>query len=164
MVEPIEMNIYGYVKKWKSKLAFLHPQQHIPPTNPNYDINISPVEGYTFTNCCSMQNIQILTQCGGVNKCVCKYIGKVDKQNYIIIQLNNAHGNSSFSLSTKSKFLHNTKVSSSKFQEDKDRKKDYYKLQACYISHMEKLSQIFRYSEVTTYLRFVNIPTIPLDY
>ena len=133
MVAPIEVNEHGYVKKWKSKLAFLHPQQHIPPTNPNYDINMSPVEGYTFANCRSMQNIQILTQCGGVNKYVCKYIGKVDKQNYVVVQSNNAHGNGSFSLSTKSTFLHNTKVSLSKFQEDKDRKKDDNKPQARYI-------------------------------
>ena len=61
---------------------------------------MSPVEGYTFANCRSMQNIQILTQCGGVNKYVCKYIGKVDKQNYVVVQANNAHGNGSFSLST----------------------------------------------------------------
>ena len=130
MVQPIQMNKHGYVKKWKSKLAFLHPQRHIPPTNPNYDINMSPVEGYTFANCRSMQNIQILTQCGGVNKYVCKYIGKVDEQNYVIVQANNAYGNGSFSLSTKTTFLHNNKVSSSKFQEDKDRKKHDNKPQA----------------------------------
>ena len=93
MVQPIQMNEHGYVKKWKSKLAFLHLQRHIPPTNLNYDINMSPVEGYTFANCRLMQNIQILTQCGGVNKYVCKYIGKVDEQNYVIVQANNAYGN-----------------------------------------------------------------------
>ena len=125
---------------------------------------MSPVEGYTFANCRSMQNIQILTQCGGVNKYVCKYIGKVDEQNYVIVQANNAHGNGSFSLSTKTTFLHNTKVSSSKFQEDKDRKKHDNKPQARYVSHMEQLSQMFRYAEVTTDLRFVNIPTMPLEY
>ena len=164
IVELIQMHEYCYVKKWKSKLAFLHPQRHIPPTNPNYDINMSPVEGYTFANCLSMQNIQILTQCGGVNKYVCKYIGKVDEQNYVIVQANNAHGNGSFSLSTKTTFLHNTKVSSLKFQEDKNRKKHNNKPQAQYISHMEQLSQMLRYAEVTTDLRFVNIPTMPLEY
>ena len=39
-----------------------------------------PVEGYTFANYRSMQNIQILTQCGGVNKYVCKYIRNVNKK------------------------------------------------------------------------------------
>ena len=61
-------------------------------------------------------------------------------------------------------FLHNTKVSSSKFQEDKDRKKHDNKVQAWYISHMEQLSQMLRYAEVTTDLCFVNIPTMPLEY
>ena len=70
------------LKKWKIKLSFLHPRRHIPPTNPNNDINMSPVEGYTFSNFRSMQNIQYLTQTGGVNKYVCKYIGKIDEQNY----------------------------------------------------------------------------------
>ena len=70
MIESFPPNEHGYVKKWKSKLAFLHPQRHIPPTNPNNDINMSPVEGYTFANCRSMQNIQLLTQSGGVNKYV----------------------------------------------------------------------------------------------
>ena len=41
----------------------------------------------------------------------------------VFVQANNAHGNRSFSLLTKTMFLHNTKVSSSKFQENKDIKK-----------------------------------------
>ena len=57
MVQPIQMNEHGYVKKWKSKLVFLHPQQHIPPTNLNYDINILLLECYIYANFLSMQNI-----------------------------------------------------------------------------------------------------------
>ena len=40
---------------------------------------MSPVEGYIIANCHLMQNIQILTQFGNVNKHICKYIRKVNK-------------------------------------------------------------------------------------
>ena len=112
MIDPLQINEHGFEKKWKSKLSFLHPRRHIPPTNPNNDINMSPVEGYTFSNCRSMQNIQCLTQTGGVNKYVCKYIGKIDEQNYIVVQANNrgsSNCSGSSSLYTNSSFLHNTK-------------------------------------------------------
>ena len=58
---------------------FFTPKQHIPPTMSTHDMNMSPVEGKTFAACQSMQNIQMLTDCGGVNKYVCKYIGKIDE-------------------------------------------------------------------------------------
>ena len=164
MIESFPPNEHGYVKKWKSKLAFLHPQRHIPPTNPNNDINMSPVEGYTFANCRSMQNIQLLTQSGGVNKYVCKYIGKIDEQNYVVVKANNTNQNGSSSLLTKSTFLHNTKITSSKIQEDKDRKKDTKYPQGRYISHIEMLHQMMKYPEVTTDLTFVTITTMPLEY
>ena len=63
---------------FKSKCSFFHPKRHIPPTNPTHDINMSPVEGYTFAVTRSMQNIQWLTNCGGCNRYVIKYIGKID--------------------------------------------------------------------------------------
>ena len=52
-----------------------------------------------------------------MNKYVCKYIRKIDKQNYIIVS---ANGTSK--LVTKLIFLHNTKILSLKIAEDKDRK------------------------------------------
>jgi hypothetical protein len=162
MIEPIEINEHGYPKDWKSKLSFLHPKRHIPPTNPNYDNNMSPVESHTFSNCRSMQNIQVLTQTGGVNKYVCKYIGKIDEQNYVVVKANSANGVPT--LLTKSTFLHNTKIASSKMQEDKDRKKDSSYPQGRYISHVEMLHQMLKYPEVITDLHFVTITTTPLEY
>ena len=179
MIDPIVSNEHGYTKKWKSKLAFLHPRRHIPPTNPNNDINMSPVEGYTFSNCRSMQNIQLLTQTGGVNKYVCKYIGKIDEQNYAAVKANNLDNgsgsaifsgegsrgsNGSASLLTRSTFLHNTKVTSSKMQEDKDREKDSKYPQGRAIAHVEMLHQILKYPEVITDLEFISIATMPLEY
>ena len=85
---------------------FFTPKRHIPPTMSTHDMNMSPVEGKTFSVCESMQNIQMLTDCGGVNKYVCKYIGKIDEQNYVVIYVD---GKSQ--LVTKGQFLHNTKIS-----------------------------------------------------
>ena len=50
MVDDAVTNDHGYDRKWKSKLPFLHPIRHIPPTNSNNDLNMSLVEGFTFAN------------------------------------------------------------------------------------------------------------------
>ena len=62
-----------------------------------------------------MQNHQRLTAAGGCCKYCCKYIGKIDDQNYIIVSMNDAKNGS---LVTKSYYLHNTKIASSKIGED----------------------------------------------
>ena len=62
MADPICYNEKGYPSEFKSNHPFFHPTRHIPPTNPNDDCNMSPVEGKTFSACRSMQNIQCLTQ------------------------------------------------------------------------------------------------------
>ena len=79
-------------------------------------MNVSPVEGYTFAVCKSMQNVQWLTGAGGCNKYVCKHVSKIDVQNYVIVDIDGEG-----QLVTKSFFLHNTKITSSKIGEDKDR-------------------------------------------
>ena len=56
--------------------------------NPTEDINILPVEGYDFAVCSSIKNFQCLTGTGGCSKYVCKYIGKVYKQNYLVVDVN----------------------------------------------------------------------------
>ena len=98
--------------------SFFNPKRHIPHTMNTHDVNMSPVEGKTFSVCRSMQNIQMLTDCGGVNKYVCKYIGKIDEQNYVVMHV---YGRGQ--LVTKGQFLHNTKITSSKKNEDNARRK-----------------------------------------
>ena len=73
LIDPVLEIKYGRKTAIKSKLLFLHPKHHIPPTNSSEDINMSPCEGQTFSISCSMQNMQILLHGGGVNKYVCKY-------------------------------------------------------------------------------------------
>ena len=103
----------------------------------------------------------MLTGCNGVSKYICKYLGKIDEQNYVIVSTNKDSGN----LVSRSTFLHNTKVSSSKANEDKarseERDKDHPNGRA--ISHMEMLHTMLRYPEVVTDLKFISICTMPIE-
>eukprot|EP00957_Ditylum_brightwellii_P212251 15367136-Ditylum_brightwellii.AAC.3 len=162
LVLPIHINKDGYGPPFKSIDQFFHLSRHIPPTNPSDGINISPVEGYLFTVCRSMQNIQWLTYCGGVKKYVCKYIGKIDEQNFITVWADRAKNGK---LITKATFLHNIKITSSKINKDKDKesKRGFYHPQGCVLSLMEMLHVLFKYPEVYTDLKFVIVPTLPLE-
>jgi hypothetical protein len=162
LVDQIVVTKDGYEAPFKSSLEYFHPKRHIPPTNPNGDINMSPVDGYLFTACRSMQNVQFLTHCGGVNKYVVKYIGKIDEQNYVIICTD---GSKIGKLVSKAFFLHNTKVSTSKFNEDKvkDQNRNKNHVQGRAISQNEMVHVMLRYPEVSTDLNFISIPTIPLE-
>ena len=152
----------GTLSSLMSHLPFFHPKRHIPPTNPTGDINMSPVEWYTFSVCRSMQNCQILTECGGVNKYVCKYIAKIDEQNYVVVSCDHSKNGA---LISETAFLHNTKITSSKMNEDKQRetKRDHNHVQGRIISLMEMLHSMLRYPEVYTDLCFISITTTPLE-
>ena len=162
LIEPIHVTDDGYEAPFKSCLEYFHPKRHIPPTNPTGDINMSPVDGYLFTACKSMQNVQWLTQCGGVNKYVVKYIGKIDEQNYVIVSTDSQQ---SGKLVSRAYFLHNTKVTTTKINEDKLKEKNRMKfhVQGRAISQNEMLHTMFKYPEIYTDLNFVAIPTIPLE-
>ena len=141
-------------------LPFFNPKRHIPPTNPTDDINMSPVEGVTFSVLRSMQNIQQLTDCGGVKKYICKDIGKIDENNYVVVYVDGKG-----QLVTKAFFLHNTKVVTSKINEDAAREKsrDNSHVQGRAISEMEMRHTILKYPEVFTDLQFIPVSTLPLE-
>ena len=125
---------------------------------------MSPCEGYTFANCLSMQNIQVLTQGGGVNKYICKYIGKLDEQNYIVVLVD---PETNGQLVKKATFLHNTKVSSTKINEEKSRQNRQNKgryPEGRSIAIMEQAHVMLLYPEVITNLNFVSIPSMPLEF
>ena len=67
-----------------------------------------------------MQNCQLLTKSCGCCKYCCKYITKIDEQNYFIIKTDKHRTGK---LVTKSYFLHNTNITSSKIQEEEEKKK-----------------------------------------
>ena len=109
LVDAVEIDKAGNMLNFKSNLEFFHPVRHIPPTNPNDDHNMSPVEGKTFAITRSMQNIQVLKGAGGCSKYVLKYITKNDEQNYVIIDVSGKG-----KMVSKAHYLHNTKVVSSR--------------------------------------------------
>ena len=53
-----------------------------------------------------MQNAQMVNDCEGLNKYVCKYIGKIDEQNYVVVSIDVKNNGS---LVTKTTFLHHKK-------------------------------------------------------
>ena len=63
-------------------------------------------------------------------------------------------------------FLHNTKVSTSKINEDKARedKRENSHVQGRVISHMEMLHVMIKYPEIINDLDFINIPKLPLEF
>ena len=148
VIDKIEIDeVQDYMKPFISRIPYFHPRRHIPPVNWTHDMNISPVEGYTFSYCQSMQNIQVITNTGGCNKYTIKYCGKLDAQNYVIAYTD-AHKNGR--LITKSIHIHNSKLSSSKNHEEKAvntlRGKSHASGRA--ISIIKMLHHILQYSEI----------------
>ena len=162
LFEPIRVNEFGYVSPFKSSHPYFHPKRHIPPTVGFNDINMSPVETKLFSACRSMQNVQSLNCTNGTNKYVCKYCAKLDQQNYIIVK---SHPHNAGTLMSKSQFLHNTKITSSAHQENKllKQSRDYRLPRGRAISLMQIVQQIFGYPEVFTDMKFISIPTVPLE-
>ena len=106
-----------------------------------------------------MQNVQRLKGSGGTSKYLCKYIAKIDEQNYCVIEVD---GQSR--LVSKATFLHNTKVTSSKIAEDEKRQKDNNKPQGHCITLMEMLHLMLRYPEVYTNIEFIKVTTMSLQF
>ena len=148
-----QIHVNGYEPSFRSKHPYFHPKRHIPPTNHTGDLNISLVAGYFFSQSLSMQNVQVLTECGGVNKYFYKNIWKIDEQNFVIVYTD-THTNGV--LVTKKTFLHNTKITTSKINEDKARmeKRENFHIQGRAIIQNEMIHDMLKYPDVTTQLKF----------
>ena len=110
-----------------------------------------------------MQNIQVITDSGGCNKYIIKYIGKIDSQNFAIVHTD-SHSNGR--LITKATHIHNSKLSSSKTNEDKARenKRENSHASGKDIFINEMFHILLLYSEVATDLSFIDIATTPLEF
>lgn len=108
-----------------------------------------------------MQNIQILKNCSSVNIYFCKYIGKIDEQNYVVIYVDEKG-----QLFSKGQFIHKTKISTSKKNEEDSRVKDRFNNhpQGRVISHNEIVHLLLRYLEIITNLSFIHVSTLPLEF
>ena len=106
---------------------YFEPKRHIAPCNFNATCNMSPVILDFFVALKSMQNAQALDHTNGISKYICKYIGKFDNGNYIIL-CEDSHTGEWVLGKTR---LHNTKIVTSKINEDKafnnDRNKNHPK-------------------------------------
>ena len=102
-----------------------------------------------------------LIEADGCCKYCCKYIGKIDQQNYSIVSMNGRDGK----FITRSNFLHNTKVSSSKIQEylKREARREHKYPQGRCIGLMEMLHNMLKYPECYTDLAFIDIPTLLLE-
>ena len=95
----------------------------------------------------------------GVNKYACKYIWKIDGNNYDVVVV---EGSNSGLLITKATLLHNTKFSSSNINQEKycEQKRDRKHDHVIEISETDILYVMLKYPEVMTDLVFVTIPTM----
>jgi predicted GIY-YIG superfamily endonuclease len=97
------------------ELQYFTPKRHMAPCNMNADCNMSPVIPDFFIALKSMQNAQALDHSNGLVKYVCKYLGKFDEGNYVVL-CRDIHTGQWVLGKT---HLHNTKIVSSKYNEDK---------------------------------------------
>ena len=162
MIDPLVVHENGYVEPFKAKNTFFHPHRCIAAVNWNDHSNISPVISELFVACRGMQNIQQIFRCGGCNKYCVKYMSKIDEQNYVIVSVD---GRENGVLVTRTEHLHNTKITSSKINEDQKReeRRDSKMTHGRAISLCEMLHHMLKYSEVQTDLSFVNLPTTSLE-
>ena len=161
LAEKKVVNEFGYESKFKSCHSYFHPKRHIPPTNPTNDINMSPIESLTFSQCQSMQNIQILTKTNGCNKYCCKYVSLLKAENYVTTKSNPLQKNK---ISIESHHLHAPKVTSSGIAEEKEKKKKTgNKPVGRNISLNEMYHVMLGYAEVHTDMEFISIQTCPLE-
>ena len=103
-----------------------------------------------------MHNIQCLSGLGGSYKYYCKYVGKIDKNNYCTVSTS-ADG----SLIRSEMFLHYTKcVTYDIFQQvEREKKLNWKHPQGAVISINEVWHHILKYPEVITNLNLVMIQT-----
>lgn len=134
--------------------------KHVPPVNITEDIKMSPVIGKLFSATRAQQNAQQLTGCGNCYKYLCKYVGKMDEQNRVVVSVD-VEGK----IKIETTFLHNTKVTESKINEEKNHEKDRNKRHphGRAISQNKMLHVIFGYPEVVTDHEHEQIPTLPLE-
>ena len=163
MAQPRVVNEHtGSETRFISEFSYFNPKQHIPNTNRSDDLNISPVESKTFAACQSMQNIQLIHNTNGLNTYCCKYVAKKDENNRVVFKANAHNPNE---IDTKVSFLHNTKITSSKINEDKALEKSHSKNlpRGRAVSVMEMLQNMLGEPEVMTTLVSETISTLPLE-
>ena len=141
----------------------LLPKRHMGRVHPEARCNMSPVFPEFFAATKSMQNAQILTGTNGVAKYVVKYVVKLDQGNRCNVW---ADAHTGAIMRVDHQFLHNTKIASSKHNEDKahEKSKSWNKPTGRAIAFPEMQQQLLGYPEVMTNIKFVRICTKPFEH
>ena len=140
----------------------LKATKHYPPSYSHEGI-ISACSGFLFTMSKSNDNVKWVT--GYLSsRYLAKYLSLVDENNRVYIGSASQERNT---LTMEQVTLHNTKVTSSAIQEAKKdlarQGKKNPKPTGRAISHMEMLCVLLGYEQVYTTIKFVHIPTVPLE-
>ena len=140
--------------------SLLVADRHVPPTSPSEGI-VSPCNTDLFLLTRSAYNVQICTT-GGTAKYLAKYISKIDKNNSVTLAADPQNPNTVHAQST---FIHNSKIASSAMNEKlmADAKRNSHHPQGRAISTMEQLQLLLGHPQVHTTMKFVIIPTRPME-
>ncbi|KAL7539846.1 hypothetical protein ACHAXR_009663, partial [Thalassiosira sp. AJA248-18] len=144
------------------RVDLLEPKRHMGAVHPGATCNMSPVIDHLFAATKSMQNAQILTGTNGVSRYVVKYIVKLDEGNRCTVWADQHTG---AVIRAESNFLHNTKITSSKLNEDKAHAKSrkWQHPTGRVIAFTEMQQQMLGHPEVMSTLRFERICTKPFE-
>ena len=138
------------------------PTRHFGRCDPKAKENMSPVIPEIFAATQSMQNAQVMTTTNGVACYVVKYVTQRDQNNQVTVAPS-VHNSANMQVDTK--FLHNTKITRSRINEDKAHQKSNRKHQPCgrAVSFPEMQQKLLGQNEVMTTLAFVHINTMPFE-
>ena len=104
------------------------PTRHFGRCDPKAKENMSPVIPEMFGATRSMQNAQVMTTTNGVARYVVKYVTERDQNNQVTVAPS-VHNSANMMVDTK--FLHNTKITRSRINEEKAHQKSNRKNQPC---------------------------------
>ncbi len=138
------------------------PTRHFERCDPKAKENMSPVIPELFGATWSMQNAQVMTTTNGVARYVLNY-GTYRDQNNQVTVAPSVHNSANMMVDTK--FLHNTKITCSRINEEKAHQKSNHKNQPCgkAVSALEMQQKLLGQNKVMTTLTFVHINTMPFE-
>jgi hypothetical protein len=138
----------------------LKATKHYPPAVAGEGV-ISACCGRLFAATLSSQNLKYVT--GYLtSRYLAKYIAMVDEHNRVYV---GAAGKDPDTVKLDSQFLHNTKITGSAIKESELRaqRRDRDHPTGRAISMMEVISVLLGYEQVYTNIKFVHVPTVPLE-
>lgn len=140
---------------------YFDPKRHMAPCMTNATCNMSPVIPDYFVAFRSMQNAQALDHTNGVAKYVVKYISKFDEGNYVVLCQDIHTGEWVLG----KHHLHNTKIVTSKYNEEKAFDKTRFKThpKGRDMPHFEIRQILLGIPEVLTNMDFIPLSTLPFE-